>query len=608
MQPNNERRPSAASHASSYHSTSQNYGTHLGPTTEIEPILLDLSSEHGMTSPSETYQRRGGTAFLVDQPAIERSKQINSSSLEKVEQMALSYGPSLIKLYKSIIHYNFPVIEDSFFTSYETAAKTNLDPALLAAIYALTVPWLPESSRSSPLVPDEAALESMAFSLFGDSLITPTISTIQAGILLMQRPNIDSKTLNTQLVSAAYELGLQLDCTTWNTTPSEKGLRKRLAWALYMQDKWCSLIHGRPSSISSDNWAVRFLEPSDFESPPLSTSEAAKCTTGQLIFSQMVQLTEILSTVLDTFYTLRAMSEVEEASAGGTRLILERAKPVQIRLKEWFSGLPPSLKMENSAITPPTQTSTRTGKPLPSPPKPSTTGYMHLAYFATEITLHRCIIRSLSSSSSGTSSSAAAASSTATLDPYLTHICRSAAKTRLISAMDFVNRLRPDHLNAFWYFPSRVCFALIGTFGSLLLATAPAQEEVEFYRTRLGEYRWTLGVSAKTAPFLNFAVESLERSEGLLRWLPRRPSTADVVGSAGVGGMGGMGGGMGGGISGSFGGQGFAGFGGINISPPQEEGMSSLPIVLEGDTDREMEDIDGLPSPGTSTGSRFLGR
>ena len=136
-----------------------------------------------------------------------------------------------------------------------------------------------------------------------------------------------------------------------------------------------------------------------------------------------------------------------------------------------------------------------------------------MAYFATEITLHRCIIRSLAATST---------------DTYLTHICRSAAKTRLISAMDFVNRLRPDHLTSFWYFPSKVNFALVATFGSLLLATAPCQEEADFYRARLGEYRWTLSVSAKNAGFLNFAIESLESSADLLRSLPEKPKIEEL--------------------------------------------------------------------------------
>lgn len=142
-------------------------------------------------------------------------------------------------------------------------------------------------------------------------------------------------------------------------------------------------------------------------------------------------------------------------------------------------------------------------------------GHLHLAYFATEITLHRCIIRSLSTTDSDS-------------DTYLSHICRSAAKTRLISAMDFVNRLRPEHLSSFWYFPSKVNFALIATFGSLLLATAPGQEEADFYHTRLGEYRWTLCVSSKSADFLSFAVDSLDTSSLLLRSLPQKPSTSEL--------------------------------------------------------------------------------
>ena len=141
------------------------------------------------------------------------------------------------------------------------------------------------------------------------------------------------------------------------------------------------------------------------------------------------------------------------------------------------------------------------------------TGHLHLAYFATEITLHRCIIRSLSSRPT---------------DVYLTHVCRSAAKARLISAMEFVNRLRPNHLTSFWYFPSRVNFALIATFGSLLLATSPCEEEAEFYRARLLEYRWALLVSAKSAGFLNFAIESLESSTGLLKDMPMKPKLEEM--------------------------------------------------------------------------------
>jgi len=143
-----------------------------------------------------------------------------------------------------------------------------------------------------------------------------------------------------------------------------------------------------------------------------------------------------------------------------------------------------------------------------------------LAYFATEITLHRRIVQSLSAESS---------------DAYLLYICRSAAKTRLISAMDFVNRLRPEHLQAFWYFPSKINFTLIGTFGGLLWATAPAKEEADFYRMRLGEYRWTLSVSSERAEFLEYAVQMLDTSRSMLKNLAEKPLLAQTqVSSEGV--------------------------------------------------------------------------
>jgi len=92
--------------------------------------------------------------------------------------------------------------------------------------------------------------------------------------------------------------------------------------------------------------------------------------------------------------------------------------------------------------------------------------------------------------------------------------------------MDFVNRLKPEHLQAFWYFASKINFTLIGTFGSLLWATSPAHEEAEFYKTRLREYRWTLSVSAKRAEFLDYAVQMLDASRAMLNNLAEKPSLA----------------------------------------------------------------------------------
>lgn len=123
-------------------------------------------------------------------------------------------------------------------------------------------------------------------------------------------------------------------------------------------------------------------------------------------------------------------------------------------------------------------------------------GSLHLAYFAAEVTLHRAIIRFDSTH----------------MDETLRNVTRSAAKARFISAIEFVTRLDPTHLQSFWYFASKVNLAIIGTFGSLLWATSDNPEEAEFYKTQLAEYRWTLRVSSKAAEFMKFTVGMLDSS------------------------------------------------------------------------------------------------
>jgi hypothetical protein len=340
--------------------------------------------------------------------------------------------------------------------------------------------------------------------------------------LLSQRPDGDQWAPTAQLVAIGQELGLHLDCTNWKIPHWERGLRKRLAWALYMQDKWGSLVHGRPSHIFASNWAVQPLFPSDFpdvEFDESDSDESAEYEKGRLLFTQMITLSQILAEVLDTFYTLQAMATVTEAGPQGPQLVLQLAKPVQLKLKDWFAALPSCLRMDSSSTT----------VSSPNSNKLSSTGFLHLAYFATEITLHRRIIRSLGPAAPVNEDVKPA------LDPYVLHICRSAAKTRLISAMDFVNRLTTSHLRSFWYFASKTNFALIGTFGSLLWATAPGREEADWYRRRLAEYRWTLGVSCKggdgeggNGRLTEFAMGMLDTSTGLLKALPEKPALSRV--------------------------------------------------------------------------------
>ncbi|KAG2413837.1 hypothetical protein HFD88_003026 [Aspergillus terreus] len=483
---------------------------HIGFTTELEPALLEflpLDQNHeGSVASSRVRKFADDGTFMRVVNKVSNADSPQPASLDAIESLVAPYGSTLVDKFFEHVHPTFPILmEDTFRQSYR--ARQGLSPLLLASVYVLTLKFVDIGPASqSARRPDASRLESTTLRLLSESLPYASISTIQAGLLLMQKSTLATAALNAQLVTAGFELGLHQDCSEWRMDTWEKGLRKRLAWALYMQDKWTALVHGRPSHIVSSNWTVQDLVEQDFvDAFPSAPSDDA-VGHGPLFFCHMVALTTILSDILDRFYTLQAINEFKAAGHNRTRLILERAKPAQIRLKEWFGRLPPQLKMDSGGELFETITEDN-----------ARNGPIHLFYFATEITLHRCIVRSLSPD---------------TADAYLSHICRSAAKTRLISAMDFVNRLRVPHLRSFWPAASRTNFALIGTFGVLLRVTAPTKEEAEFYRLRLCEYRWTLSVSMKNAEFLGFALESLDNATNLDYHVPEKPGIDELMTSS----------------------------------------------------------------------------
>jgi len=280
----------------------------------------------------------------------------DAEALESISGIISPHGPALLDIYFRVVHPSFPIIQKHVFLERMQNGDRNVSPALLAGIYLLALNWWKYDSRLSKLRrPDITQLDAIASRTLAAAMQRPKLSTVQAGLLLLQRPEADSWSLTTQLVAIGQELGLHLDCSDWEIPAWERSLRKRIAWSLYMQDKWSSLIHGRPSHIFSANWAVRPISEEDtaFDSlvnPNLeseSEDDKAELERGHTLFSHMIALTGIMAEVMDTFYTQSAIRDFAKAGARSTEMILERAKPVQIKLKQWFANLPPCVRMDN---------------------------------------------------------------------------------------------------------------------------------------------------------------------------------------------------------------------------------------------------------------------
>ena len=468
------------------------HSQYVGATRGLEP---DLLGQHSGTEHNEVQLIHGSLrrvssteAFLLLPDPDTQGYSDELDDLDAIEGIIKPHGKLLVDLYFRIVHPSYPILHKEVYLEKYSRSYREFSPPLLAAVYLLALQyWSYDDKLSLSDKPDVQELDKLARKALGDTIHRPKLSTVQAGLLLLQYTDTDSAELTAQLVSVAYGLGLHLDATNWNIPDWEKGLRKRLGWGLYLQDKWSSLGSGRPSLISSANWALKPVTKSDFpenashEDDQEGSSEVEK---GRILFSHMISLSEVLADLLETVFTVQTTRLIADAGYSGLAIVLEKVKPVQLRLKEWFSNLPECLSMNSTQVM-----------------KLSSVGYLRLAYVATEITLHRRIILALCPST----------------DPQMLGICRSVAQERFMFAIDFVQSLKPQHLSSFWYFASAQNFALIGVFGTLLLSTASNSQEAEFYKTKLREYRWTMKISSENgARYMKPAMSMLDANMALL--------------------------------------------------------------------------------------------
>jgi len=472
-----------------------NHSQYVGATRGLEPALSGHISLNGKNEVQLTHGvlRRvsSSDAFLLLPDPETQGYLEELDDLDAIEAIVSPHGKALTDLYFRIVFPSFPVVYKEAYLEKYNRSYREFSPPLLAAVYLLALQyWTYDENLSKATKPNVQELEKLARKSLGDTIHRPKLSTVQAGLLLLQHTDTDSAELTAQLVSVGYGLGLHLDASDWDIPDWEKSLRKRLGWSLYMQDKWTSLGSGRPALINSSNWALQPVMSYDFpethEDDQEGSSEVVK---GRILFSQMISLSEIVADILETLFTVKTTKAIANAGENGLAMILEKAKPVQLRLKEWFANLPECLSMEDTHIM-----------------KLSSVGYLRLAYIAAEITLHRRIFLALTPST----------------NPQLLKICRSVAHERFMFAIDFVQSLKPQHLSSFWYFASPQNFALIGVFGALLLSKASTVEEANFYKNKLREYRWILKINSENgARYMKPALALVDANMALLESTPR---------------------------------------------------------------------------------------
>ncbi|KAM5356596.1 hypothetical protein ACJ41O_003242 [Fusarium nematophilum] len=474
---------------------------------ETHAIRRVLERDDGQEYPLTFHMAR-------DEKAVEGDPTF--SQVDAIEACVRPHGPSLVELFWRHIQPCYPILSKDPFTLAYNQSYRRIPAALLGAVYLSAIRWWtydPELSIRSP--PDAALLRRMLRTAIPASYHRPKLSSIQAALLLLQCQPEDPLNpdhtfqwgLTCQVLAIGQCLGLHLDAANWTIPQWERNVRKRLSWALFMQDRWTALAYGRPVHIHDDDWTVGDLTPADFtdfdsEGPTATAAAAAAAatattttasgsvsgsvsgssdedrrsiaSTGMTQYIQMVRLTQILSAVYSSFYTARTCREQD------TMILFEKARPLFDMLTSWYHSIPPALQMT-----------------VVYQRKLCFHGYLHFSYYGVVMTLLRRLIRST------------ALPPRCSDDRVLSDIRQIALQTAQ-SAISFVTSLRPDHLEAFWYFTSPYLFSLLGSFTTLMLVTSLSSQERHFWQETLNSYLWNLRMMSKSHEPMQYAVNRLE--------------------------------------------------------------------------------------------------
>lgn len=197
----------------------------------------------------------------------------------------------------------------------ELATLSQVPVYLLAAIYASAFPFVAHDDylcvlgtyHESPV----QRLWRIVYELLTVEIHSPRLAVLQASLLyLHQRPTDEGRYTTAdspfvwsfvgQVVGLACTLGVHIECRMWGIPAWEKRLRRRLWWAVYSEDKWRSLLMGRPPYIHSAEWDVSDLDEGDFLVGPRQGFSTLSCDTD-IPFRFLVNLARVADQIQSTF-------------------------------------------------------------------------------------------------------------------------------------------------------------------------------------------------------------------------------------------------------------------------------------------------------------------
>lgn len=464
-----------------------------------------------------------------------------------LDQMCnLEVGTRLVKLFFKYVYPYWPILSRSKMLASDSTLSTtvaSLPLSLRAALYATGLPFMIYddvlATKLDLSTLSAGHLYRICWLAITDEIHHPHLSTLQACLLLLQRANDDRYVMDSPFrwsllawtVSLAQSLGLSTDCSHWLDLPAwEKRLRRRLWWAVYVMDKWSFPSAGLATHIKREDFDVLPLTAKDFVSAELMGADASPrdTTTGadggggggetdileDSHFYHLVELSCILSDVLDSFFTIRASNSTR---CHFSRTI-ELARPLRTQLQRWKESFDQFIARR------------RPSDSRRAPSRLDGNVSLGLAYPIAVMILFRAILRPLQSSTSVTPE-----------DFQIREDGRAAvragAKACCVEVVQYVEQVQRGAWDAFWHsckslsessyqysfielrhcVGSRANFAIASSFMMRLLLTSTSTSETDELNHLITRWRWALRTGGGNAGNVLTSLGLLRLDRSLLR-------------------------------------------------------------------------------------------
>ncbi|KAI5357504.1 hypothetical protein Slin15195_G038650 [Septoria linicola] len=492
----------------------------VGLGGELDPYLLSRYryDEHNEASFQSVRMRKMNSGPAEDQDTIpaffviqynglasKAQPQDKSDSTEKWQReldelVPEETGKRLIHLFYKYVQPYFPVLSREGGLQ-DGKEPRDIPPCALAAIYGHALPFCAWDDRLcvdvfTPPSPD--TLFKLSWLSCQPLLHTPTIAVLQTLLLLVQRRPTNRHVSDTPFkwvmmstaVSIAQALGLNRDPTDWPIPSWEVKLRKRLAWAVFVQDKWLALNFGRSSHIQADDWDVPKLTEQDFPDADQHYDDEQFSDFSCQHFIKLCELTTIVDDILRELFSIKATRKLHTS----LEATLEVAKPLRIRLTSWYQGLPAGLLPSQPGSGASSSGSPGSERRRSVQLELDGNGSLQLAYITAKIELFRAMLRPRI-----TDSNAAAITA-----------LRTGALAVAKEISTFLDDLHARELEGFWTSYARTNFTIASSFMLLLFVTSPTISDAKECLALLNAWRSLLRIKSRSCDLLNLALLRLD--------------------------------------------------------------------------------------------------